>query len=204
MKTAVGLLVDRSGSMNMIRSDAEGAVNAFLDDQAKLEDVTVRLDEFDDRFDNVFSSVSSKDTPRYRLSPRGMTRLRDAIGNSITQFESDLSRVGKRLGPDKVIMVIVTDGGENDSREYSNTAVKDLVSRKTEEGWEFIFLAADQETVLAGINDWGFKKEFTLQYDTANYGSSFGTTSDIVAAAATTGVTRGYTDEERKEAVSSS
>ena len=43
-----------------------------------------------------------------------------------------------------VMMVIITDGQENASREYSSHRVKELIEKhEKSEAWQFIYLGAD-------------------------------------------------------------
>ena len=53
--------------------------------------------------------------------------------------------------PEHVLCVIITDGMENASREYTSKDVKDRIEhQKTAYKWQFEFLAADQDAFAAG------------------------------------------------------
>lgn len=139
--THVTLVVDRSGSMGKTREEAQGGINHLLESQFAQEGaLTVTLVEFDDEFNTVKRFA---DEPfEYVLKPRGMTALYDAIGREIAATKADLKAIPKALKPDNVLFVIVTDGGENSSREYAFKAVKAEIAKQEEAGWTFQFIGA--------------------------------------------------------------
>ena len=75
----------------------------------------------------------------------GTTALLDAVGATILRMEQ--RGVSEREGT-KVIFVIITDGMENASTEFTKPKVKQLISDKQEKaGWEFIYLGANIDAV---------------------------------------------------------
>ena len=80
-----------------------------------------------------------------RIYPDGMTSLNDAIGESIHYLNQKLGTA--LTDPDAdVIVLIMTDGLENSSRQYSATAVKTLMETCEQTGkWNFLFLGAGLE-----------------------------------------------------------
>lgn len=198
--TAIKVLVDRSGSMWNIKSDAEGALASFIDEQTKVEGkATISLSQFDTIYDNVYKSVSVNDAPAYVLEPRNGTALRDALGRAITEFGAELRALPENERPANVVFVTITDGYENSSREYSQPAVKALVKEQTEKyGWNFVFLAANQDAVLTGA-EYGFLAGNSMTYDTnsaavANTGSSL---SGYVTRTRSGLIGNAFTEEER-------
>jgi len=165
-KDEIICVVDRSGSMGSIRADAEGGLNAFIEEQKKVENgANLTLVEFDNDYNVIYESVDISSVEPYALIPRGGTALLDAIGqavNSVPETEG------------KKIVVVVTDGGENSSREYTNESINALITEKQDQGWEFIFLAANQDAI-ATARSYGI--------DTANA---------INFAASAAGATEGY------------
>jgi len=147
----IAVLLDRSGSMQEIKSDAEGGLRAFLDKQKDVPgEATVSLYQFDDHYDVVYESQPVTDLPLFVLEPRGTTALFDAVGRTITRLDAWLERLDEATKPTDVIMVVVTDGLENASREFSNAAIKDMITKRKEAGWQFVFLAADQDAFATG------------------------------------------------------
>jgi hypothetical protein len=148
----ITLIVDRSGSMSEMAQEAEAGIKKFITEQAALDGVKVKvcLDQFDDVYEHVFGPVKAADAPAYRLKPRSMTALYDAIGKGIedTQAVIDATPEGKR--PDKVVVVIVTDGAENSSQEHTFESVSKLVEARKAAGWVFIFLAGQLEAAKLG------------------------------------------------------
>lgn len=144
--THLALLVDRSGSMARIKDDAEGGLKSLVAEQRALPgELTIDLFQFDDAYEKV------TDVDAWTLQPRGMTALLDAMGKSITEVGEGLAARDEADRPAKVVFVIVTDGMENASQEWTREKVFDLVKQQTDEwGWEFVFTAANQDAVAEG------------------------------------------------------
>lgn len=146
--THLALLVDRSGSMEAIRADAEGGLKSLLADQRAL-DGELTIDLF--QFDTVYEKV--EDIDGWTLRPRGATALLDSMGRSITEVGEGLAARDEDERPEKVIFVIVTDGYENSSVEWTRERVAELVKRQTDEwAWEFVFTAANMDAVDEGTS----------------------------------------------------
>jgi hypothetical protein len=137
----------------------------------------VTLVLFDDQYEMVYedmalSSVSDLTTEVYYT--RGMTRLHDAVGKTISSVKE---RHGK-AAPDKTMFLIIIDGIENDSREYTTegmikTMVKECIS---DLGWEFFYLGANVDA---------FREAGTMgipQAYAANYRSTASGTENMYAA----------------------
>ena len=142
--THLALVVDRSGSMADIKDDAQGGINTLIAEQfAEEGQLTVTLSEFDDHFNDVVR-MSGKPFA-YKLSPRGSTALLDAVGKEITRTAQELDALPKALRPSKVLFVVVTDGQENASNEFTLKAVKDSIdTQRKDHGWTFQFIGAEE------------------------------------------------------------
>jgi hypothetical protein len=141
------ILLDRTGSMEGIWSEALGSVNAYAKEMAEPDGgreiasrITLAVFDAQDglQFDVIRKGV---DANRWRsvtnddASPRGMTPLYDAIGRIVTLAEFDK--------PEKAVIVIMTDGEENSSRELTNAGAKAALDRARKHGWEVVFLGAE-------------------------------------------------------------
>lgn len=137
--------------MTTIRDDAEGAVNTFL--RTLEADDTLVLYDFDSEYREVFKGRKG-DYDYYKLEPRGMTALYDAVGRAIDSTGAYLkARIDAGEEAPAVVFVIVTDGGENSSREITWEALTERIKTQTETyGWTFDFLAADQDAMSAAKN----------------------------------------------------
>lgn len=155
------LLVDISGSMASMKNDAEGGINSFVDEQKKdPRGAKLQLVEFDSVID-LHDNIDIADVPKYVMKPRGGTALYDAIGKTITNYS--------HVGTEKVIVVIVTDGEENASREFNKTTVAELIKLRQDQGWEFVFLGASMDT-FGEASSLGIAKGSTINYSDANEG----------------------------------
>ena len=139
MKTYINVILDKSGSMQSVLTDTIGGFNTWLEAQKKAEGKqSLVLTLFDTAIETREYADLGKApslTPSTYV-PGGMTALLDAIGKTINKVEAKAK---------KVLVVILTDGFENSSREYTRSAIKELIKAKEEAGWTFAYLGASQE-----------------------------------------------------------
>lgn len=149
--TEILCVLDRSGSMAAMQAEAIGGFNHFLEEQRKLPGrALLTLILFDHEYDVLHAarpigSVPPMDTGTY--VPRGTTALHDAVGRTIDDAVARQARLSDGDRPDKTVMCILTDGLENASRDYSGERIREMIRARRREGWEFVFLAADQDAV---------------------------------------------------------
>lgn len=202
-KYAHGLLIlDNSGSMTSIASDMNGSVEAFIKEQKKNFDGKLLWDvvRFDSNVEYAEHGVEDPKAPF--IVPRGVTALLDGIGFGVAGLGDALAQLHEDERPGKVVVVVVTDGMENASREYTSETVKDLVeTQQREYSWEFIFLGAniDSFSVAGGL---GFAKSSTLNYVAGanGVGNTFAATSAYVTRAFA-GQDASFSDTDREAAV---
>jgi hypothetical protein len=151
--THLYFLLDRSGSMQSIKSDIEGGFAAFVGEQRKGPGACLAsLSQFDDVYEVVYADKPVRDVPPLDLRPRNMTALHDAMGRLITDAGAKLAALPEDERPGTVIVAIMTDGLENASKEWHAPAIKALVELQTKQyGWEFLYMGADQDAVEVGV-----------------------------------------------------
>jgi hypothetical protein len=141
--------------MQAIRNDTIGGFNAFLAEQKKLPDRAVlSLYQFDHEHDVVYVGNDIQGAPELTEAtfvPRGNTALFDAIGRTVTVTGERLARLPEGARPKRVIIVIVTDGQENASREYTGPQIRAMLElQRKQYSWEFVFLGANQDAITNG------------------------------------------------------
>jgi Mg-chelatase subunit ChlD len=150
-------VLDRSGSMESIASDVVGGFNAFLaDQQADGADAVMTLVQFDshDPHEVLAEALPIADVARLTsatFAPRGGTPLYDAMGHTIA--DATIHAEGRRSTgePDEeILFVTFTDGQENQSREYNRATLFELVKKREEKGWTFVYLGANQDSYEEG------------------------------------------------------
>ena len=139
------MILDRSGSMHGLEADTIGGFNAMIEKEKKLGiDVRVTTVLFNDKIDRLYEHraiQSVRPLTERTYETGGTTALLDAVGDTILHMEQ--SGAADRQGT-KVIVVIITDGMENASTEFTKAKVKELISDKQEKaGWDFIYLGAN-------------------------------------------------------------
>ncbi|MDT5018364.1 MAG: hypothetical protein QOD39_4524 [Mycobacterium sp.] len=205
-RSLIAVLLDRSGSMESIKSDTEGGFNAFIAEQRKgAGDVRVTLAQFDTEYEVVYANRPVRDVPRLALQPRGGTALYDSVGKLITSVGAELATLPDRERPGKVIVVVLTDGHENSSTEWTHDAVSTAIRRQEHDySWDFVFLGANIDAVAIG-QQLGFAAEKSMTYaaDGDGVGSAWASTTAYVSrrmAAPAGAAVEGFSEEERTAA----
>ena len=145
----IGIL-DRSGSMHDLIDETISGYNAFIKEQREVGPAKVTLAIFDDRYDVLYESLDIAEVPKLtsrEFNARGMTALRDAVGKTINVVKGN-QKNGKK--PDKTLVFIMTDGYENDSKEFTHRDIQKLIKKRTKKGWEFFFMGADIDAFAQG------------------------------------------------------
>lgn len=175
-KTLIAALLDRSGSMRSIADDMRGGFDAYIAGEAGQPGTTlVTLAQFDDRYDVVYRDQPIRTVPPLALEPRGCTALLDALGRFITEVGAGLAAMPEDERPGDVTVVVITDGMENASSEWTIEAVRALIGQQeTVYGWDFVFLGANMDAVEVGTG-LGFAagKSLTYDADAAGVGGAF-------------------------------
>jgi uncharacterized protein YegL len=153
--TKIIFVIDRSGSMNNIAKDMDGGLENFIQNQKdqNLGQCDVSLYEFDDEYNVVYENIDISGVKKYNISPRGATAMFDAVARTINAVGANLSQMKEDERPDRVLFVIITDGYENASKEFSSSQVQGLIEHQTEKyNWTFTYLGANQDAFMAGGN----------------------------------------------------
>ena len=176
--TDITLVIDRSGSMQDIRSDAEGGVNAFIENQAKEPgEALLTLVQFDTEYEFLYKGALISQVSKYSLVPRGATALLDAVGRAINETGQRLSTMAEQDRPSLVIFVVMTDGLENSSQEFSKARIKEMIQHQQETyGWHFTFLGADQDA-FAEASELGIVAAGAANFSKQNVAAAYGATA---------------------------
>ncbi len=175
-KMELVFILDRSGSMSGLESDTIGGFNSVLEKQRK--DKTGQINVTTALFDNEYELLHNK-IPIQQVKPltekeyfvRGSTALLDAIGKTISQVKAEQNKLNDKEKSGKVLFVIITDGMENASKEYTINAVKKLISeQKEKENWEFLFLGANIDAIKTA-ESFGIEKSRAAQYKSDSIGT---------------------------------
>jgi len=143
-------ILDRSGSMSGLEKDTIGGFNSLIEKQKAEEgEAFVTTVLFDDCYEMLHDHVNIKDVipiTEKEYYPRGMTALLDAVGRTVNKIGERLASVPEEERPEKVIIVITTDGMENASTEFTLDVVKKMIEyRQKECSWTFMFLGANMD-----------------------------------------------------------
>lgn len=189
----VYILLDRSGSMSTLWNEALGSINNYV---TKLKNSDkVYLAAFDDQYEIIRECKAGdwKEVTNEDAQPRGMTALFDSCGKIMTLAEENDSR--------KTMLVVMTDGHENASREYNQAAIKAKVKAFEEKKWEVIFLGANFDEVSTVSGGIGMVASKSMNIAAGNMMRSFDTLSTYTASYAATGAAINFTEQDKVQAV---
>ncbi len=141
-------LLDESGSMASMCNEPIEAINNFVNEQKLVKDnSTFSLYTFNTKVKTVWEDVPLQSVPAFtsdNFRPGSMTALYDAMGKSM----SDKKNSNKNKN---VVMVILTDGQENSSKEYTSKQIKSMTTDLQDNfNWKFIYLGANQDAFATG------------------------------------------------------
>ena len=166
--TEMVFILDRSGSMAGLENDTIGGYNSLIEKQKKEQgEAMVTLVLFDDQYELVYDHADInkiKPLTNREYYARGMTALLDAVGKTITQVQNRHQTALENEIPNKTMVVIITDGYENASKEFNLNKIKQMIeTQKKDCEWEFIFLGANIDAVSAAA-DIGISADRAVTY----------------------------------------
>lgn len=153
--TSINVIIDASGSMSNLTSNTIRNFNSFLKDQKAFPgEALFTLCTFNTHYSLVhdckkISDVSELTTTTY--VPKNGTALLDAMGTTIDNVGNKLAAMPEDERPSKVIFLIITDGHENSSHDYTSNEIKSMVEhQKSVYSWEFVFMGANIDAIATG------------------------------------------------------
>lgn len=159
----IAFILDESGSMRDLWQETINGYNKTLEEQKGKEGkalvTTIAFNEFSRIIHDGEDIEKVRPITKEDYSPSGCTALYDAIGTTIEKVATRQ----KENKSDKTMIVIITDGMENASIEYTGKAIKNLINAKEEQGWEFLFLGANIDSIQTA-GDIGIKRDNAVDY----------------------------------------
>lgn len=234
--THIVVVLDSSGSMLDIKKDTMGGFNSFLRAQKEGPgEATMTLVEFSQQvspsvwtgnpiFGGVLNDGKPPAEPLINVKfdfqdiknvaeltdknyfPSGGTPLLDTIAATMNRTGKALAQLPESLRPEKVMVVIITDGEENTSRVYNHQRVMEMIQHQTiVYKWEFMYLGANQDAIQAGAK-FGISASRSMSYGVSAdaIGSTYGVLASKTMAfrsagnAAEAQAALNFTAEERK------
>jgi hypothetical protein len=162
------LILDASSSMGHLQGATIEGVNTLVAEQKALPgDFTTALYQFSSGVNEVqaFNTLT-----KHNYIPGGMTALLDAVGTAIQNEGKKLAALPESQRPDKVVVVVVTDGEENASKEFKIESIKQMVTTQQEVyKWQFVFLGANIDAFATGAS-YGVGVNNSMNYDASHGG----------------------------------
>ncbi len=185
--TEMVFILDRSGSMSGLEEDTIGGYNSLMEKQRKEDgEAVVTTVLFDDQYEMIhdhadIKKVKPMDSKTYYA--RGCTALLDAIGKTINHVGNRYKYAPDSEVPGKTMVVIITDGYENASKEFQLDKVRSMIEhQKQKYNWEFLFLGANIDAVqTAGTFGIAPDRAVTYEADTEGTRMNFAVVSETVS-----------------------
>lgn len=204
--TDITVVMDRSGSMAACQKEAESGLNAFIQKQKELPGSALfTLVQFDDKYEFLYKGTPIQNVLACALVPRGSTALLDAVGRAIVETGERLKAMAEHERPGLVVFVILTDGQENSSWEFTKAKVKEMIEHQRDAyKWQFTFLGANQDA-FAEAGAIGIPQSAACNFAPDAAERAYKTAGGLVgrmrhAVSAGFVPNAAYTDEERKVA----
>ena len=172
--TEMVFVIDRSGSMTGLESDTIGGFNSTIKRQKEEEgEAKVTTILFDNRYEVLhdrFDLNQIGEMTEHEYYTRGTTALLDALGRAIRKTVNVQRHLPEEERAENVVFVVITDGYENASREYSYKDIRRMVKLEQEKyGWEFLFLGANIDAVETAKSI-GISEDRAAQYHNDSIG----------------------------------
>jgi hypothetical protein len=172
-KTYVAIVLDKSGSMKSISKFAVDTYNeqlAAIRETAQDQDVSITLVHFDSKVEFKVESKDISDVEDMKMEdyiPGTSTALNDAIGFTISKLQGYEDINDENVS---VLVIAITDGYENASREYTKPAIaKQVEELQGTNRWTFTYLGANVD-VGRVAKDYGLFLGNVQSYETSNAG----------------------------------
>ncbi len=173
--TELVFIIDRSGSMSGLESDTIGGFNSLIRKQKKEKgQCFVSTVLFSNESEVIHDRVHLEDIIEMTekdYCPNGCTALIDAIGGAIKHISAVHRYIRPEDVPEHTMFVITTDGLENASHKFSAKAVKKMVKDKEKDGWEFLFIGANIDSVETA-GRFGIRSDRAVNYHADEKGTS--------------------------------
>ena len=154
-KTIYHLIVDKSGSMSDCIDNTIMGFNEQLSKIIKMgiefptQEITLGLTTFNDLVSHHYFQENPLMVTKLNEKtyvPDSNTALLDAIGATIKIIEREVAISNLRI-PTTVVVVIITDGHENASKEYNFKLISEMIKKlEATEKWIFNFIGATFDT----------------------------------------------------------
>lgn len=190
----VCFVIDESGSMSGTEGDVIGGFKKVIDEQKAISAGTCSVSyfKFSTGVEEVFigKDVNEVEYLDGKYSPNGLTALFDGVGTAIDKVGKWLNDMKEEDRPEKNLIVIMTDGGENNSKEYSASKVKEMIKHQEEKyNWTFVYMgndlkdASDANTLGFTTRSFASKGDYYKNYDVINCSVASYRTTDGDSAA---------------------
>lgn len=175
------LVLDRSGSMSSCwdstiegLNEQLGTIRA-LDEKYPEQRYFLTLVAFDNEIETIIEDRPVSEVENFtgdEFPPRGMTALHDAMGISISKLKANLDKKNKESDNiSTALVVVMTDGAENCSKEYNSNSIKELVDElNATDAWTFSYMGANQDAILTASN-FGISAGNSINYASTEKGA---------------------------------
>ncbi len=175
----VCFVIDESGSMTGTESDVIGGFKKVIDEQKANSAGTCSVSyyTFDSKVKQLYLGKDINDVEYIdgKYNPGGCTALFDAVGTAIDEVGKWLDAMKEEDKPEKNLIVIMTDGGENSSVEYSASKVKEMIKHQEDKyNWSFVYMgsdltdATDANTLGFSVRAYANKADYMKNYEIIN------------------------------------
>lgn len=142
----VCFIIDESGSMFSSKEDVIGGFKTIIEEQKEEEkgQCAISLYTFENKVKKIYVGKDVNEIDGLVYTPSGCTAMYDGIGTAITEIGKWLNDMKEEDRPSKNLIVIMTDGYENASKEYTLQQVKEMIKHQEDKyNWTFQYVGCN-------------------------------------------------------------
>lgn len=164
----VHIILDETGSMSTCKAATISGFNEYINNLKREKNINVTLTTFNsNKIDIVYKNknvTNIVELTNERYNPDFTTPLYDAVGKTIREIDDAKNKEN--------LIVVITDGEENSSKEYTRQMIFEKIKEKEKLGWTFVFMGANQDAWAEGYKI-GALQGNTMNFDTKNMRATF-------------------------------
>lgn len=171
-KTEIIVILDCSASMHVIARDMCSSFDAFIQSQRELPgQCLVTMVHFNEEYSPQYCGKPVAEVPPLELVPHGSTALLDAIGRTLIETGDRLALLAEEDRPGQVLVLIITDGEENYSREFDRARIAEMIKhQQTVYSWAVTFMGANQDAIEVAARI-GISRDRSVTYEATGAGA---------------------------------
>ena len=163
------IIVDESGSMEVIRKQAFVGMNETLQTVRKMQEKFPEQEQFVTllTFDSGHTTWHYDNLPATQTKDLDWKAYCDAIGKGISKTNAQIE------DGNHVLVTIITDGEENSSEEWTLKMIRTMIEKLKKQNWTFTLIGTDNLDVETMAHSFAIDEHLEFQQSEAGTKAMF-------------------------------